>query len=923
MAGEPRDRSSSLLGRGRERETLDRLLAEVLGGNARVLVVRGEPGVGKSALLGYLRDQVVGGRLLSAVGVEAEMELAYSGLHQLCAPLLDHLDALPVPQREALATIFGLRVGPAPDRFLVGLATLTLLAEVAEPHGLFCIVDDAQWLDQASAQVLGFVARRLLAERVALVCGARVGTGEPVLAGLPELRITGLDDEDARRLLLRNMHAPLDAVVREQVIAESNGNPLALLELPRAWTAADVAGGYGVPSTHAVAGKIEESYLRRLARLPADSQLLALAAAAEPLGNPVLLHRAADALGIDLDAAAPAADEGLFTVGRRVRFAHPLVRSAIYGAASRDDRRRAHGALAEATDAATDPDRRAWHRAHATSSPDEHVAVELERSASRAQSRGGLAAAAAFLSAATELTPDPVQRARRAVGAASANVQAGAFDAAQAMLTLAGNGPADELQRSMMDLVRAQLAFASSRGNEATALLLAAAQRLEPLNATLARETYLDAFSAAMFGARLNAAVGVAEVARAARAAAAGSGPVADRLLDALVALSADYTTAVRPCQEALRGLREDQTLPDDKLRWLWLGCVIALEVWDDESAYVLSDRHLDTARRTGALSELSLALSSRIPVRVLCGELGPATSMVAEAQSVEEMTGITSAPYAALIVGAWRGQIRETRRLIDSTLRQAVSRGEGVGVAICEYSRAVLCNAAGQYEQGAVAARSASEYGEVVAENWGLTELIEAAARCGRTELATEALNRLAVKAQASGTAWVRGIRARCSALLSDGDSAGELYREAIDQLGRTRVRAELARSHLLYGEWLRRANRRADARAELNYAYEMFNSMAMTAFAERAYRELLATGATVRKRQVENQLDLTAQEMQIARLARDGLSNPEIGAQLYISARTVEWHLRKIFAKLGVSSRRQLRGLLLDNAAAAFAGT
>jgi len=907
-----------LLGRHDECAALDQLAADVVAGSSRVLVLRGEAGMGKSALLGYLSDRIGGWHVTRAVGVESEMELPYSGLHQLCAPLLDHLDELPVPQRDALATVFGLSAGPAPDRFLVGLATLTLVAQAAEQHPLACVVDDAQWLDGASAQMLAFVARRLLAEQVALVCAARTGIGDGVLAGLPALEIRGLSDGDARPLLLGHVHGPIDAAVTDQIVAESHGNPLALIELPRTWKAADLAGGFGLPASRPVAGKIEHSYVQRLGLLPADTQLLVLAAAAEPLGDRGLLRRAADDLGIEMAAAAPAVDAGLVQVRQRVEFAHPLVRSAAYRAADAADRRRVHRALAEATDAQTDPDRRAWHRARATSGPDEEVAAELERSAGRAQARGGLAAAAAFLTRATELTPLPAARTRRALAAAFASVQAGAFDGTRTMLTIAHDGPVDELQRAQTDLISAQLAFASSRGNEATLLLLAAAQRLQPLNPGLARQTYLDAFSAAQFAARLSEGVGTAEVARAVRSAPLrpGDEPTpGDSLLDAFVALTDDYATAVPLGRDALTRLRHDPGLAAENMRWLWQGCVLALELWDDESAYDLSGHHLQMTRKTGALSELPLALGSRTPILVFCGELAAAASLVEESRSVHEAARIAEAPYGALVLTAWRGQAREGRELIDGTIGEASARGEGVGVAISEYSRAVLCNGLGRYDEALAAARGAcADPREMVAHNWGMTELVESAVRTGRTDLAAEALQRLTAKAQACRTDWALGIAARSRALLSTGDTAERGFSEAIEHLGRARVRGELARAHLLYGEWLRRANRRLDARRELGLADEMFTAMGMKGFAERTRRELLAAGATVRKRTVDAAEHLTAQEALIARLAGDGLSNSEIGAQLFISARTVEWHLRKVFTKLGVSSRRHLQRALTN---------
>ena len=903
--------AARLLGRRGECEALDRLLTDVLAGASRVTVLRGDAGVGKSALLAYVSGRVAGWRVARALGVESEMELAYSGLHQLCAPVLDHLGRLPVPQRDALATVFGLSAGPAPDRFLVGLAVLSLLAEAAEQRPLICIVDDAQWLDQASAQVLAFVARRLLAERIAIVCAVRTGSGDDVLAGLPALPIGGLSDRDARALLLANVHGPLDAAVCDQIITESHGNPLAVLELPRTWRGLDLGGGFGLPGGQPAAGKVEQSYARRLLLLPDDTRLLVLAAAAEPLGDPVLLHRAAAALGIGPAVAGPAADAGLLQVRGRVEFAHPLVRSAAYRAAAADDRHRVHRALAEATDAEADPDRRAWHRARAAPGPDEEVAAELERSAGRAQSRGGVAAAAAFLTRAAELTPDPARRVHRALDAAFANVQAGAFDTARTLLAVARGGPPDELQRARIDLLRARLAFALSRGNDSPPLLLAAARRLEPLDPGLARETYVDAFIAAMFGARLNKGIGVREVAEAARAAVRRSDrerTVADLLLDGLVALTDDYGTGAPLCRDALRELSGDRISPEERLRWLRLGCAVALELRDDESAYLLSHHSVRDARETGTLSELALALDVGTAVLVFCGELSAAASTAAETQLVQEATGISAAHHGALVLAAWQGRAREARELIELTIRQSGPRGEGSGLTISEYAHAVLCNGSGQYEEGLAAARSASEHREIVRENWGLTELIESAARTGRMDLASDAVDRLAFKARATGTDWALGIEARSRALLSEGDLADGRFREAIERLSRTRVRAELARAHLLYGEWLRRQRRRRDARLQLRTAYDMFTQMGAEAFAARTRAELAATGERPRQRSVETTQTLTPQEAQVARLVAQGGTNRDVAAELFLSPATVEYHLRKVYQKLEITSRTQL---------------
>jgi DNA-binding CsgD family transcriptional regulator len=840
------------------------------------------------------------------------MELVYAGLHQLLTPTLGRLERLPAPQAEALRTAFGLSSGSAPDRFLVGLATLSLLADVAEEHPLVCLIDDAQWLDRASAQVLAFAARRLHAESVGVVFAARVPAEE--LAGLPELVVGALPEAHAGALLDMVITGPLDPPVRDRILAEAAGNPLALLELPRGGGPAALAGGFASPDAMPVSGRIEESFRRRLEALPDGTQHLLRLAAAEPVGDPVLMWRAAERLSIGTDAATPAAEAGLLEIGARVLFRHPLVRSAAYRSASRQERQQVHRALAEVIDPELDPDRRAWHWAQAASGPDEGVATELERSAGRAQARGGLAAAAAFLTRSAELTPDPAERVRRALDAAYANVQAGSFEPALTLIAVARDGPLDESQRVRIDLLRAELAFASSRGTEATPLLLAAARRLEPLNSGLAREVYLDAFSAALFGARLNDTVTVSELARAASRAPRpeGAATPADLLLDGLAALVEDYGAGIVPCRRALAVLTGDEAAHAEHVRRLWLGSVVALELWDDECAYSLSRRSVETARRTGSLSELALALSARTPVLVFCGDLSAAASTVVETQSVEDATGISAAPYGALVLAAWRGHEREAGELIDVTIREAGARGEGIGLAIAQYTRAVLCNGLGRYDEALVAARSAAEHREVVAENWALSELVEAATRTDATSRARDALERLTEKAHATGTGWALGIEARSRALVSRGVGAEDAFREAVDRLDRTRVRAELARTHLLYGEWLRRQGRRVDARERLRTAHDMFGAIGMVAFAERARLELRATGETVRKRTAGSPAELTAQEELIARLAVEGLSNPEIGARLFISARTVKYHLGKVFAKLGISSRAQLDRVL-----------
>ena len=893
-----------LLDRLPERAALGQLLDAARAGRSGVLVMRGEPGVGKTALLEYAIESAAGLRIARVAGVESEMELAFAALQQLCAPMLDKLAGLPDPQRDALGVAFGLNIGAAPDRFLVGLAALSLLTEVAEQQPLLCVIDDTQWLDRASAQVLAFVARRLLAEPVALVFATREQGEE--FRGLPELLIGGLRDGDAQELLSSVITGPLDERVRDRIVAEARGNPLALLELPRG-----VPSVPGVPGTPGLSGRIEESFRRRLEVLPAATQRLMLVAAAEPAGEPALVWRAAERLGIGVEAVAPAADAGLLVIGERVTFRHPLVRSAVYRAGSPQERRAAHQALAGATDPLADPDRRAWHRAQATLGPDEEVASELERSASRAQTRGGLAAAAAFLERSAALTLDPARRAGRALDAAQAKYQAGAFDATMGLLATAEAGPPDQLRRARADLLRGQIAFASSRGSDAPPLLLKAARQFEPLDSRLARETYLDALSAAIFAGRLALGGGLREVAEAARAAPS-PGPVRgpDLLLDGLALLICEgYSAGAPVLRQAVSAFRGTDVSREERLRWLWLACHAAGIVWDYAGWDVLSDRQVTLARDAGALIALPIAFNTRAGIHLFAGEFTEAASMVAQAESVTEATGSRIAPYGALALAVFRGREAEAARLIEMATDDVGRRGEGLGLGSVQWATAVLCNSLGRYEEALAAAQRASEDSPAVRfAGWALVELIEAAVRSAVPERATGALQRLSDIARACGTDWALGVEARSRALVSDGAAAEYLYREAIDRFGRGRLRVELARAHLLYGEWLRRQRRRRDARDQLGSAYEIFDSVGAEAFAERARIELRATGGHARQRTVETPDTLTAQEALIARLAGEGASNPEIAAQLFISRATVAYHLRKVFTKLGISSRNQL---------------
>ena len=903
-----------MLGRDSECALLDELVSAIRRGESRALVLTGEAGIGKTALLQYLIDSATDMSVIRAVGVESEMELAFASLHQLCAPLLDRLERLPLPQRQALETVFGRSVGPPPDRFLVALGILTLFSEAAEERPLLCVVDDAQWLDQASALTLAFVSRRLLAEPVGIVFAAREPSEE--LRHIAGLEVRGLATTDARGLLGSVLRFTLDETVRDRLIAETRGNPLALLVLAQSFAATRLVGGVAMPEARGLTGRIEQSFVHRLEKLPTDTRQMLLLAAVEPVGDPLLLWRAAERLGITPAAAGAAEEEGLLTIAERVTFRHPLVRTAVYRSSSAEDRRAAHRALAHATDREVDPDRRAWHLAAAAGGGDEEVALELERSAGRAQARGGMAAAAAFLQRSVALTVDPGRRAARALTAAQASLQAGAFDAAIGLAATAEAGPLDELGRAQVDLLRARIAFATTHSGVSPSSLLRAAKRLEPLDPRLARTSYLEVLSAALFAARLaGPGSGPREVASAVQAAPPASGPPtgADLLLDGWAALFADGCVAAAPTlKEALKEFG-DGTAAADHLHLLWLVDITAPVVWDDARWDVLSERHLELARIRGALSELPLALNSRGYVHLFRGELGAASALIDEAGAAIEATGASLTPWGAIAIAALRGRAQDAVPMLEAAAAEAAGRGEGISLTVIAWARALLYNGLGVPDKAFAAALEGIDCPtNSAAAAWALVELIEAGARLGESEAAGKAARRFAEIAGAAASDWAIGVNARSRALLCTGKTAEQLYGDAIALLGRSQMRVDLARAHLLYGEWLRREHRRADARTQVQTAYDMFTSMGLEAFAERTRRELLATGVHPHTPTVEARDDLTAQERQIARLARDGLSNQEIGARLFLSQHTVAYHLRKVFDKLGIHSRRELAAAL-----------
>jgi DNA-binding CsgD family transcriptional regulator len=897
------------------------MLDQVRGGHSSVLVIRGEAGVGKTALLRYATHHASGFRVAQIAGVESEMELAYAGLHQLGTPMLDQLGALPEPQQVALSVALGLSSGDPPDRFLVALATLGLMSASAEEQPLLCVVDDLQWLDDASAGALGFVARRLLVESVGLAFAVREPSGEHQLVGLPELPLRGLDDVDARALLETVVPGRIDERVRDRIVAETRGNPLALLELPRGMSPAELAGGFAAPAPTGRFDSIEDGFRRRLEALPADTRRLLQLAAADPVGEPLLVWRAAEQLGIRPEAATPALDADLIEIRAQVRFRHSLVRSAAYRSASPAERYVLHAALAEATDPEVDPDRRAWHRAQAAPGPDEEVAEELEQSAARAQARGGIAAAAAFLESAAMLTPDRADRVRRLLAAARAKRDAGALEAALQLLSSAEAGPMSAGHMAEVEHSRGQVGFDQGRVGDAARLLVSAAKRFEPLDPELARTTHLEAVGAAIWAADLNSPGALVEAAQAARAAPPARDPpgAVDVVLDALaVRLTEGYRAAAPALEQALQTVLALKVPAEDLGRWLWLTGLratglIALELWDADSWHALASRQVQVAREFGALAQLQFGLNFFARSQLASGELTAAAVLLEEERVIAPAMGNAPAGYAEMLLAAYRGQESLASELIERMVDGASLRGLGRGVDIAASAKAALFNGVGRYEVAREVARVAFEHRDHVGfGQFVVAELAEAASRTGDQALVEAALEWLSERTRVTRTDWLLGIEARVRALLSEADAAEREYRESIACLGRTRLRMELARAHLLYGEWLRREKRRADAREQLRTAHEAFSSMGADGFAERARHELLATGETVRKRRDDTRDELTPQEEHIARLAVAGHTNPEIGAELFISPRTVEWHLKKVFMKLGITSRKGLADAL-----------
>jgi DNA-binding CsgD family transcriptional regulator len=896
------------------------VLDAVRGGVSSTLVLVGGLGVGKTVLLEYAIDAAPDMQIVAVTGVQSEIGMEFAALHQLLLPFPPTLDVLPSPQRDALRVAFGLEAGPPPDLFLVGLAVLTVLSHAVQEQPLLCVIDDAHWLDAESAQVLAFVARRLYADRVGMIIAVGERGVTQQFDDLPSVEVGPLPDAEAAELLRSVAGAPLNEQLVSRILADTQRNPLALVELSAEFDVAQLAGLAALPEPLPLSDRLERRFLRQVRGLPADSRAFVLLAAADPAPERSRLWRAAVLAGIDPDAAAADAESaGLLEFpGAWVRFRHPLIRSAVYHGATDGERRRAHLALADVSNSGSDLDegRRAWHRAAATTVPDEDVATELDRAAARARGRGGYWAQVALLRRSVELTPDEGRRAQREVALAGAEFASGRPDTAHDLLDHAMPRLTDDMTRGQATQLTGIILYIQGKSAEAARVLAAAARAFGP-DAVAARSAILSALLAAQWAGPEQTRT----IAAAARSfpRPAGSAPtVSDLLLDGFATrFTAGYAEAAGPLRAAIAALLADDLDPVTGLRYFELGAVAAGSLWDDQAFHDIAERWANTARTLGALTVLPLALAFQTMSAWLAGRFDDADARLAEMSEViaashsPPMLGTDSRGQGILL--AYRGRTDQARAAGAAQVRESTARGQRLPADQGRYIVAVADLCARDYNAAVAAALPVIEDDPAFIAETALPELVEAAVRSGNRETADRAFGTLSERALAAGTPWALGLRARCQALVDEDGNAEDAYTESIRQLQHSRAVVDLARTRLLYGQWLRRAKRRRDARHQLRTATDMFTAMGADAFAEQATTELRATGERARARIPETGLDLTPQEARVADLAAEGLSNNEIAAQLFISPATVAYHLRKIFTKLGLTSRHQLRRVLI----------
>jgi DNA-binding CsgD family transcriptional regulator/1,2-phenylacetyl-CoA epoxidase PaaB subunit len=896
-----------VVGRREQRAALAALIDGARAGMSGAIIVRGAKGSGKTHLLDCAIADATDCLVLRSSGVEIESGLAFATVQQLCGPLVDRVAELPLPQAEALGVALGLEPGPTADPLLVGLGLVSLLAAVASERPVVCVLDDAEWVDESSAQAIGVASRRLAGVGVVLLLASGGSASITAFTGLDEMRIHALSRAEAQSMLSLELPGRLDPDVRDRILAEARGNPLAIRQFGRATAVTALAGGFAIDAGAEVDAAIAAYVTGRLSPLPDDVTTALLLAAAEPLGDATSFQKALASAGLPADVQRAAEATDLVEIGDRVLFSHPLARHVVYRCASDGQRRDAHRVLAESVDGTARVDHVSWHRSQTCTGPREEVAEATERSSVAAGRAGGTAAAAAFLERAAELSEEPGARARRALDAARLHGRSGGFDDALRLIADIDHNHVGAATPAMAQLAAAEIAASTGRPDAALELL-AAAERIAATEPELSVSTRLSALDVAACAGRLGTDGGVRHVAAVARSAIAPPGRNgAEQLLHAAAARwrsedVADHDALARAIDACCA---DESTVHTFATR-------VAMELRDEKAWATLARRDVDHARRTGAAAQMPRALDLRACLHLSRGEVGLAESVADEAAHIARSIGAAEPALASILLAGWRCSNADPLEWIDAWSCRATSRGDGSALTLLDHCRSLVHVASGRYEQALHEAQRVFERDEPFVSAWAAPEVVEAAVRSGRPEEAAQAFECARSISHATGSSWARGIEQRCIALLVDDGSTDEHFRESIRHLERSGMRFDLARTHLLYGEWLRRNKRRLDARTPLRLALEVFDALGAVAFATRAVLELRASGGQARRRTPDTIVALTERESQVAELAGHGFSNPEIGKQLFISPRTVEYHLHKVFSKLGITSRSQLRAAL-----------